>query len=138
MQARLLGRFSVTVGGQELVFPTAKTRTLAAYLVWKHGSWVRRDTLRGMLWGDYSEEQAAASLRNALHILKKALIAGSAPDNFIEAHRDAVRIPAEMTLAIDVFDFEGAAQRGLDRDLGNIEDLTAAARAIPLRPSPRG
>ena len=72
----LLGRFAIEAPGGEIVLPTAKARLLAAYLFWRQDRWVRRELLRGLLWGDLDEERAAGNLRTALYLLRRALAIG--------------------------------------------------------------
>ncbi|MEW6573464.1 MAG: hypothetical protein AB1374_07515, partial [Bacillota bacterium] len=72
IRVQMLGRFAILTPDGEISLPTAKVRLLAAYLFWQQGRWVRRQLLREMLWGDLDEERAAANLRQALYLLRRA------------------------------------------------------------------
>src|SRR5947209_20202980 len=94
---RLLGPFELSLDGHPL--PRLRTRKgyhLLALLALRHGSVVERAWLAGTLWPDSAESLAAASLRECLKDLRRAL----GP----EAGR--LRSPSRRTLA---FDLAGAA-----------------------------
>ena len=69
----LLGPLLVTSNGNPVVVPLKKARALLAYLVLRQGAEVSRNTLTALLWGERSEEQARASLRQTLLELRAAL-----------------------------------------------------------------
>ena len=71
-EIRLLGDFVVT-SGRVVEFPTQKTALLLALLASENGARVSRDRIKGLFWGDRSEEQASGSIRRALSDLRKAL-----------------------------------------------------------------
>jgi TolB-like protein/cytochrome c-type biogenesis protein CcmH/NrfG len=73
LKLRLLGSFHVEFAGGTIAVPSRKARALLAYLVQHRGSAVARGTLTGLLWGERGEEQARASLRQALSELRSAL-----------------------------------------------------------------
>jgi DNA-binding SARP family transcriptional activator len=52
---------------------TGKVRALLAHLAVKADRPHRRETLAGLLWPDYPERSARASLRNALSDLRTAI-----------------------------------------------------------------
>ncbi len=66
----LFGQFSVEIDGSKLPVPGRKCQALLAYLAAKPGQDVSRDTLCGLIWGDRGDEQARASLRQALAVLR--------------------------------------------------------------------
>ena len=127
IEIHLLGRFAIFAPDGEVALPTAKVRLLAAYLFWQQGRWVRRDLLRGMLWGELEEERAAGNLRTALYFLRRALAAGGAPDDLLEIRRDAVRAPAGPDCPVDARLFEEKAWAGLQKDAKEVELLMGAA-----------
>ena len=88
LNIRLLGPFHVDLAGGAITIPSRKVRALLAYLVQRRGSEVPRGTLTGLLWGERGEEQARASLRQALSELRSALSAASPMQ--ITATADAV------------------------------------------------
>jgi len=63
IRVQMLGRFAILTPEGEIALPTAKVRLLAACLFWQQGRWVRRELLRGLLWGEIDEERAAGNLR---------------------------------------------------------------------------
>src|SRR5437867_4212242 len=74
----LLGGFQArTDAGPAVALPTRKAQALLAYLALPPGRAHPRDKLAALLWGDTAEEQARASLRQALFALRKALPAGA-------------------------------------------------------------
>src|SRR4051812_5682905 len=74
----VLDRFAVAdAAGGEMTPKSRKARALAAYVILT-GAPVGRERLKGLLWGDRGDEQAAASLRQALYELRD-LAAGPTP-----------------------------------------------------------
>jgi TolB-like protein/two-component SAPR family response regulator len=69
----LLGPVSVEIDGKPVVIASKRARALLAYLVRRQGAEAGRGVLTGLLWGDRSEAQARASLRQALSELRAAL-----------------------------------------------------------------
>jgi DNA-binding SARP family transcriptional activator len=70
----LLGSFDIKLGDQPVTaLVTGKVRALLAYLVVEADRPHRRETLAGLLWPDYPERSARASLRNALSDLRAAV-----------------------------------------------------------------
>lgn len=127
VKIQLLGKFAIFTQDGEVILPTAKVRQLAAYVFWKQGEWVRRDVLRGMLWGDVDEERAAGSLRTALHYLKQAFNRSGLPQDILEIRRDAVRVPLRRDISSDVSVFEAQAIKAVHEDATDIKALMAAA-----------
>jgi TolB-like protein/DNA-binding SARP family transcriptional activator/tetratricopeptide (TPR) repeat protein len=110
----LLGNFTIAGGdGRELTPSGKKLRALIACLALPPGAVWPRDKLIALLWGDRGDEQARASLRQALAELRRIL--GSAEPLVTEA--DTVRLDAAL-ISVDAVDFERAAKAG---------DLTKAA-----------
>lgn len=127
IRVHLLGRLTIFSSAGEVVLPTAKVRLLAAYLFWQQGRWVRRQLLREMLWGDLDEERAAANLRQALYLLRRAFDAGGVPEGFLQIRRDTVRVPDGPGCRVDVREFEKKVWAGLHKDVREVEPLMAAA-----------
>lgn len=103
------GRFRVTCWGDFSVFDAManaaanprgrKSRALLAYLVLHPAKKVSRERLTALLWGDRAEEQARASLRQALVELKP--FASSQPPLLV-VERDGVSLePSALTTDID-------------------------------------
>ena len=88
LRVRLLGPMAVTSHGMPIGIASKKSRALLAYLVLRGGAEISRNLLTGLLWGERSEGQARASLRQGLSELRAAL-AGSDPQPIV-ANREAV------------------------------------------------
>jgi hypothetical protein len=74
LSIRVLGPFQVSVDGVPVDgFATDKVRALLAYLALSPGHPHRREALAGLLWPDFPERSARASLRNALANLRNVL-----------------------------------------------------------------
>jgi hypothetical protein len=68
----LLGAFEARVGGRRPLVLPKKTQALLAYVALSPRAVTRRE-LSSLLWGDTSDEQARASLRQALFSLRQTL-----------------------------------------------------------------
>src|SRR5215470_9221999 len=82
----VFGKFALTRGGEELVLPGLKLRTLLGFLACNSGKPQSRDRLVELLWGGRFEAQARQSLRHALSELRRRI--GGA----LEADRDLVQL----------------------------------------------
>ena len=77
----LLGPFAVRLDGEPITgFASDKVRALLAYLAVEGRRPHRRDALAGLLWPDYPDSDALASLRQAIHKLRQALSEGAQPE----------------------------------------------------------
>jgi len=116
----LLGDFQLTansgMGFQPVMVERRKVKFLLAYLALHpdprgHG----REKLAGMFWGDSSDEQARASLRNALAVLRKlmgeeALLTGgeenlAGADPASKVIRGHVSLNPRLPIWVDVVEF---------------------------------
>jgi TolB-like protein/two-component SAPR family response regulator/Tfp pilus assembly protein PilF len=77
LRISLLGPVSVEIDGKPVIIASKRARALLAYLVRRHGAEAGRGVLTGLLWGDRSEAQARASLRQTLSELRAALVDAS-------------------------------------------------------------
>ena len=66
----LFGGMAIHVGQREIGLKQYKVKALLAYLALAPGMTRTRDCLIGLLWSEYPEEKARASLRQALHVLR--------------------------------------------------------------------
>ena len=73
----LMGPITVENDGKPLAIASRKARALLGYLVQREGIETARSTLTGLLWGERSEAQARASLRQTLSELRGALTPSS-------------------------------------------------------------
>jgi TolB-like protein/two-component SAPR family response regulator len=88
LRIRLLGPMTVTIDGRPVAIAAKKARALLGYLALREGTEVARGVLTGLLWGERSEDQARASLRQTLSELKSAL--GEAAASSIRATKEAI------------------------------------------------
>ena len=96
---RLFGPFAVIAAdGRELTPRGRKACAVLSYAVLCAPKPVRRERLIGLLWGDRGEEQARASLRQALHELRP-LSSGKAPLLLVDRaniHIDSSRFGSDV------------------------------------------
>lgn len=79
LEARLLGRFEVSVEGVPVQIPSRPAQSLFAYVLLNPGVPHRREKLAGLLWPESAEESARSNLRHALWRVRRSLeAAGSA------------------------------------------------------------
>lgn len=130
--ASVLGAFRLSrAGGADRTPRGRKTRALLAYLLLTPGP-APRDRLASLFWGDRGEEQAKASLRQALYELRD-LTAG--PNALLIVRRDEVAVRPEA-FELDLEHLAAAAAAGdlrrltpaLDQpDLTLLADLDGAS-----------
>jgi len=112
---RLLGGFELLAAdGAPVALSSAKARALVAYLACTPGRLAERPKVASLLWGDRGEEQARASLRQTLSVLRKALEGAEreillTPPGGLALARDA--------LSVDVAEFETLARSSRRDDL---------------------
>jgi DNA-binding SARP family transcriptional activator/TolB-like protein len=104
---RLLGGFQITTAdGRDVTPPGKKLRALVACLALPPDRGWSRERLTELLWGDRDEEQARASLRQALAELRRLL-----GDASLLADRETVAFdPAAVS--VDALEFTQRAARG--------------------------
>src|SRR5262245_15759255 len=108
LRVRLLGGFELRSGHERDAAPTGrKVRALFACLVLSLGKPWPREKLMALLWSDRGEEQARASLRQALAELRRAL----GDPSPLRAEHDAVSLDPAM-IAFDAIEFERLAKAG--------------------------
>src|SRR5688572_23540837 len=74
-QIRLLGQFDVRLDGKRILIPSRAGQSLLAHLVLTAGTPHRREKLAGILWPDFSEDNARKNLRHELWRIRKAISA---------------------------------------------------------------
>src|SRR5215468_12775675 len=108
LQIRLLGGFDLQSSRGGVEIPAGrKVRALLACLALSPGSAWPREKLMALLWSDRGEEQARASLRQALAELRRALGEPSP----LRTEHDAVSLDAAM-IAVDAIEFERLVKAG--------------------------
>ncbi len=118
----LLGPLFVRIDGAEMVPLPKKARALLAYLIIRRGVAVPRDTILGLLWSERGEDQARASLRQALSLIRKAL--GSVAEELMIADRDSVTFASE---GYDI-DLESLLQLNESSDVGSLSQALNLVR----------
>ena len=89
IEVRLLGSPAVFSAGVSLSIPSRKAMALLAYLAMRSDERTSRDHLAGLLWGESSNEQARANLRQALTQLRRA---------FRDAGADPIKTPGDKVM----------------------------------------
>lgn len=138
LQINVLGGFATRFLDREVRFSNRKTAALLACLALHDGGTLSRDRLVGLLWSEADESKARASLRQAVHELKDALV--SAGYQGLLADKLALRLGAG-TFSVDVTEATTSAATGhvhpslIDRQnpvddmLGSLETVDPAFRA---------
>ena len=102
-----LGPFTVTLGDQPVSqFASDKVRALLAYLVVEVDQPHRRSALAGLLWPEYSERAARASLRNALANLRQAIADHQVQPSFLLTDRETIQFQSCSDHWLDMRAFE--------------------------------
>ena len=104
---RLMGTFEVALDGKRVSgFVSDKARALLAYLAVEADQPHRREALAGLLWGDYPERAARASLRNVLANLRQEIGDRDAHPPFLRISPQAIQLNPEGDAWVDVVSFE--------------------------------
>jgi DNA-binding SARP family transcriptional activator/pimeloyl-ACP methyl ester carboxylesterase len=99
---KLFGGFQARLEpGLPLTLPTRKAQALLAYLALRPDPASHRDSLAALLWPDRTDDQARASVRHALHELRRALANG--PD-VLKTEGDTVTVDTDL-IDLDVAAF---------------------------------
>ena len=125
----LSGPFKADLSGAPCTSLGRRGQGLLAYLALQGDMRAERGTLSDLLWSDRSEEQARASLRQELSVLRKAL----GPD-ILQADRQCVWLdPAQ----VDVRRGPGEVLQGFDLRSEGFEDwLRQVRQSAPSLPRP--
>jgi TolB-like protein/Flp pilus assembly protein TadD len=116
LQLRLLGGFELrSAQGQDLAVAGRKVRVLLACLALSAGSLWPREKLMALLWSDRAEEQARASLRQALADLRRVLGEPSP----LRTEHDAIGLDP-LLIAVDAVDFARLAKAGNMNDAATL------------------
>jgi DNA-binding SARP family transcriptional activator len=117
LSMRLLGGFDLSVDGQPITSIDApRLQSLLAYLVLNLDAGQPRERLAFLFWPDSEGSQARTNLRQALHLLRRAL-----PDSerFLKSDARVVRWRADAPFLLDVAEFERLVSRaGEEREAG--------------------
>ena len=120
LRIRLLGPVAIAYDGKPVAIASKKARALIGYLALRQGTAISRDVVTGLLWGERSEGQARASLRQTLSELRRSL-PGSSRQAII-ASKETVSW-ATGSAWIDVTVLETAAGSEDDKALRDAAEL---------------
>jgi predicted ATPase/DNA-binding SARP family transcriptional activator len=129
LAAFLFGHPRLERDGEPINVDTRKAIALLAYLAIT-GQRHSRDTLAGLLWPDYDQSHARATLRRTLSALNKAL-AG----NWLSIDRETVGLTAEASFWLDVDEFR--RYQATCRAHGHATNETCPACLEPLTQAAR-
>jgi DNA-binding SARP family transcriptional activator/TolB-like protein len=121
IEIRLLGPMQIRMDGIEIARLPRKTRALLAYLIVRRGVAIPRESIAGLLWGGRSEDQARASLRQSLSLIRKAF--GPAADTVLTATRESVTF-VDRNVRLDLDELMRLGERG------DIEGLSLAVEFV--------
>jgi DNA-binding SARP family transcriptional activator len=118
LSIRLLGDFSVSVGGQEIAtgaWQTRKVKSLLKILALDRGRRVRREQLAEQLWPGAEPESSAASLRVTLTRLRRALasVADGGGAAALQAGTGFVALRSDLVAPTDAERFVSDVEQGL-------------------------
>jgi DNA-binding SARP family transcriptional activator len=121
VSVQLMGTFRVMLDGDPVAgFVSDKVRALLAYLAVEGGQPQRREFLAGLLWGDYPERSARASLRNALANLRQVIGDHDAQPPYLRITPQAIQLHPEGDVWVDVIAFtqlvDGTGDRQMHRE----------------------
>lgn len=102
LSLRLLGEFGVWRGEVPVAITSRKNRALLAVLALAPNHTATRERMAGLLWADRQDEQARASLRQALAVLRKDI--GDPQAEVLVAREEHLRLnPAAVTSDVAEF-----------------------------------
>ena len=109
LRIRLLGPMAIANDGRPVAIASKKARALLGYLALREGTEVSRSVLTGLLWGERSESQARASLRQTLSELRGAL-AGSAQQSIVASKEAITWAPGSAWIDAKVLETAAASK----------------------------
>ncbi|MCB1390551.1 MAG: tetratricopeptide repeat protein [Rhodobacteraceae bacterium] len=128
LSLHLGGPFAARVGPSPVAGLSRRAQALLAYLSLQPDMRAERGLLADLLWSDRAEEQARASLRQELAVLRKAL-----PDDLLQANRQFVWLDAARVRLVPG---PGDFLQGFDLASEGFEDWLRDRRAHPAVPAP--
>lgn len=132
LKIRLLGGFRVDYEGTPLTgWESFKIEALFAYLVLHPREAFRRPHLAGLFWPEKPDPKALASLRHALHVLRRVV---PAFERYMYADRVQIGFDPQAPYWLDVEEFTRLLGKGLDpepaeaRGGATLQELAHAVR----------
>jgi WD40 repeat protein/class 3 adenylate cyclase len=118
LQIRLLGQFDIRLDGKRVLLPSRPGQSLLAYLVLSAGIPHRREILAGILWPDFSDDNARKNLRHELWRIRKSISTQqSTPVDYLLAEEFTIAFNRQADYWLD------AAQ--IERTEPNLQSLTS-------------
>jgi DNA-binding SARP family transcriptional activator len=114
LRLSLLGGVALYVGNHEIAIENRKANALIAYLALAPGMKESRERLATLLWSETEDAKARASLRQSLHVVRKAF------DNAGLAGLSADKLQVSLdrsTLITDLDDAAASVDRGQPTDI---------------------
>ena len=109
LSIKLLGKYSLHVDDHEIELLSRKTKALLGYLALTEIQQESRERLIGLFWSEAPEERARASLRQALHEIRNALV----PTGFDGFRTDKLVVGLDRTrVRVDLIDVLKDAEGG--------------------------
>ncbi len=131
LEIRLLDGFGLQLDGQQLTAVDApRLQSLLAYLVLHRDTRHARERLAFLFWPDSDGAQARTNLRQALHLLRRAL---PESERFLESEARAVRWRSDAPFRLDVAEFEQQITRASRSVAGGQSDEERAALDAALK-----
>jgi WD40 repeat protein/class 3 adenylate cyclase len=107
LQIRLLGQFDIRLDGKRVLIPSRPGQSLLAYLALSAGTPHRREILAGILWPDFSDDNARKNLRHELWRIRKAISTQEAtPVDYLLAEEFTIAFNREADYWLDVAQIE--------------------------------
>ena len=118
LQIRLLGQFDIRLDGKRVLIPSRPGQSLLAYLALSAGTPHRREILAGILWPDFSDDNARKNLRHELWRIRKSISTQqSTPVDYLLAEEFTIAFNRQADYWLD------AAQ--IERTEPNLQSLTS-------------
>jgi DNA-binding SARP family transcriptional activator len=127
LQIRLLGPPQVFLGGKAITaMRSDKVRALLGYLSIEFNQPHRREKLAGLLWPDYPEASARASLRRALADMRKVIGDEAAIPHYLHITRQIIQFNPESDVWVDAVNFSQLTRIPAQQNPETIQDWVEA------------
>ena len=125
LSIRALGPLLITLNGNPVIgFESDKVRALLVYLAVESDQPHRREKLAGLLWPEFVERSARASLRNALANLRLVIGDQKAQPSFLLITRQTIQFNRHSDYELDIQSFTTLveAKSGGHPEFGKLEE----------------
>jgi DNA-binding SARP family transcriptional activator len=133
LSIRLLGPPQIALDENSITdFGSDKVRALLFYLASEPDQPHRRETLAGLLWPDYPERSARASLRSALADLRKAIGDRQTEPPFLHISRQAIQLNTDSDAWCDAVAFASTPESVPASQAMSLQLAQKLAQAVAL------